>query len=210
MAKFFKHYPRELYTLQDKPQALDSVTNICTRFSFEAAFKENASTYYEYEIKEGETPELLAHKLYGSSELHWIILLLNNIIDPYYDWPMSQNVFKKYLNIKYNPQATANNTSSIKWATENTKSWYITEKQTTNEKSSFTTIETDQGTWANANTGLTIFQLDDGTSIRLEVTKDTKSFYTYEVEENEKKRLIKLVRPELTGTLSKEFKKVIS
>ena len=40
-------------------------------------------------MKDGETPEIIASKLYGWSGYHWIILLVNNIIDPYFDWPLS-------------------------------------------------------------------------------------------------------------------------
>jgi hypothetical protein len=54
-----------------------------------------------YKVKEGETPEIIAHKMYGDSELHWIVMLVNNIVDRYHDWPMSTNQFNSYLNQKY-------------------------------------------------------------------------------------------------------------
>ena len=51
-------------------------------------------------------PEHLAHKLYGDAELHWIILLINNITDVYRDWPMSYTNFLRFVTDKYdNPDA---------------------------------------------------------------------------------------------------------
>ena len=211
MAKYFKHYPKELYTLEDRPQALDAITNICTRFSFEQSFKENTGSYYEYQIQEGETPEMIAHKLYGSSEQHWIVLMMNDIIDPYYDWPMNQNVFKSFLNTKYKTQGDAEMKTGAKWATENIKSWYITETRT-NARTGVAISETrevDQSTWTDTNSSLDTLDLDDGTRIIIEVTKTTKTHYAYEVELNESKRTIKLLRGEMSGPVTKEFKKVI-
>ena len=46
-------------------------------------------------------PEHIAHKLYGNSELHWIVLMVNNITDLYRDWPMTVPNFLRFLNDKY-------------------------------------------------------------------------------------------------------------
>jgi hypothetical protein len=42
------------------------------------------------------------------------------------------------------------------------------------------------------------------------LTKETKSYYDYEIEENEKKRTIKLLRPEFVSALDKEIKRLSS
>ena len=59
------------------------------------------------DVKEGETPEMIADKLYGDSTLHWVVLMVNNIVDRYHEWPMAGNQFLDYVNEKYsNPSAT--------------------------------------------------------------------------------------------------------
>ena len=71
-----------------------------------AKLKSNALLYDTYDVKEGETPEMIAHKLYGDAELHWVILLVNEITDRYHQWPMTGGQFLDYLNDKYsNPDA---------------------------------------------------------------------------------------------------------
>ena len=55
------------------------VTNLLRRVGMRAKLKSNTLLYDTYDVKEGETPEMIAHKLYGDPELHWVILLINNI-----------------------------------------------------------------------------------------------------------------------------------
>ena len=77
------------------------VTNLLRRVGIRTKLKSNALLYDTYNVKEGETPEMIAHKLYGDSELHWIILLINEVTDRYHQWPMSGMQFLDYLNDKY-------------------------------------------------------------------------------------------------------------
>ncbi len=77
------------------------VTNLLRRVGMRAKLKSNTLLYDTYDVKEGETPEMIAHKLYGDPELHWIILLLNDITDRYHQWPMTGGQFLDYLNDKY-------------------------------------------------------------------------------------------------------------
>ena len=77
------------------------VTNLLKRVAVRSKVKINASYYDTYDVKEGETPEMIADKLYDDPELHWIILLLNDITDRYHQWPKNQNQFLAYVNDKY-------------------------------------------------------------------------------------------------------------
>jgi len=54
-----------------------------------------------YDVKDGERPEDVAFKWFGDAELHWVILMTNNVIDRYYDWPMNQVQFAEFLTDKY-------------------------------------------------------------------------------------------------------------
>ena len=82
------------------------VTNLLRRVGIRAKLKSNTSLYDTYDVKEGETPEMIAHKLYGDAQLHWVILIINDITDRYHQWPMTGGQFLDYLNDKYtNPDA---------------------------------------------------------------------------------------------------------
>ena len=77
------------------------VTNLLRRVGLRAKIKSNSLLFDTYNVKEGETPEIIASKLYGNPELHWVILLLNDITDRYHQWPMTTPQFLDFINDKY-------------------------------------------------------------------------------------------------------------
>ena len=77
------------------------VTNLLKRVAVRSKIKSNISYFDTYDVKEGETPEILADKLYDDPELHWVILLFNDITDRYHQWPKNYNQFLAYINDKY-------------------------------------------------------------------------------------------------------------
>tara|TARA_R110000823_G_scaffold172103_1_gene304589 strand:+ start:1235 stop:1744 length:510 start_codon:yes stop_codon:yes gene_type:complete len=52
-------------------------------------FFENQIYLESYTITDGEKPEHIAQRLYNNPQYHWIIMLANNIMDLYHDWPLS-------------------------------------------------------------------------------------------------------------------------
>ena len=77
------------------------VTNLLRRVALNTKVKTNTLLYDTYDVKEGETPESIAHKLYGNAELHWVVLIVNDITDRYHQWPMTFAQFLQYVNDKY-------------------------------------------------------------------------------------------------------------
>ena len=97
---YFQNFPVIYYKGKD-------VTNLLRRVGVRTKAKTNMVMFEPYDVKEGETPEMIADKLYGDSTLHWVVLMVNNIVDRYHEWPMAGNQFLDYVNEKYsNPSAT--------------------------------------------------------------------------------------------------------
>tara|TARA_R100000030_G_scaffold53481_1_gene40206 strand:+ start:1261 stop:1803 length:543 start_codon:yes stop_codon:yes gene_type:complete len=97
---YFSTIPKIYYDSADNKQP-KIVTNLLRRVGVRAKVKTNSLLFDTYDVKEGDTPESIAHKLYGDSELHWIIMLTNNVIDRYHNWPLSGGQFNSYVNQKY-------------------------------------------------------------------------------------------------------------
>ena len=106
MSKYFNYFPKTFYTSNSDSIGVDSITNIIARFAFEDSLKQNSIAFYPYQIQETDTPEIIAHKFYGNSERHWIVLLLNDIIDPQFDWPLKSDTLIDYIDKKYTANAT--------------------------------------------------------------------------------------------------------
>jgi hypothetical protein len=62
---------------------------------------ENISLYDTYDIVEGETPEIVSAKLYGSSQYHWALMIANQRFDYLADWPLTFDRLEQYCKDKY-------------------------------------------------------------------------------------------------------------
>ena len=97
---YFSNIPKIIYDSENNGN-FKSVTNLLRRVKIRAKVKENSVLLDTYDVKNGETPEIIAHKYYGDSEYHWVVLLVNDITDRYHEWPMSFIQFEDYVNDKY-------------------------------------------------------------------------------------------------------------
>ena len=77
------------------------VTDIMTRVRVRANMKKEIIMLDPYDVKENETPEIVADKHHGSPYYHWVVLLLNDIADVNHDWVKSTRQMQRYLLNKY-------------------------------------------------------------------------------------------------------------
>ena len=75
--------------------------DILRRVKLRSTIKSGGMLFDRYDVKEGEKPEDVAYKWFGDAELHWVILMTNNVTDRYYQWPMNQVQFAEFLTDKY-------------------------------------------------------------------------------------------------------------
>ena len=75
--------------------------DILRRVKLRAKVKSGGMIFDRYDVKEGERPEDIAFKWFGDPELHWVILMTNNVTDRYYGWPMNSVQFAEFLTDKY-------------------------------------------------------------------------------------------------------------
>lgn len=110
VSPYFDLFPKIKYDINGDGMHVESVTNIFRRMGILREVLSNAGSYVLYEVEENDTPEILAEKVYNDAGAGWIILYANKIIDPQFDWPMSDQVFKDYIIGKYGSVANAQTT----------------------------------------------------------------------------------------------------
>ena len=103
---YFEPFPTVSYDLQKNGNSVE-VTDLFKRFKVLDVFKDQYAVYYNYSIKDGERPDVIAAKYYEDPSLDWIILLTNNIVDPQFDWPLDRKSFENFIIKKYGSLATA-------------------------------------------------------------------------------------------------------
>jgi hypothetical protein len=109
MSNYFSYYPKIDYDINDDGNT-HNVVDITRHFITKRAINDRTAVFYDYDIKDGDRPDTIAQKYYGESDYDWVVLLLNNIIDPQYDWPLNYRNFEKFIIAKYGSVATAQST----------------------------------------------------------------------------------------------------
>ena len=77
------------------------VTHLLKRIAIHNKARSVSALYDTYDVRNGETPEMIAHMYYGNAEYHWVILMVNNIMDRYHQWPMNNRQFLAHLTGRY-------------------------------------------------------------------------------------------------------------
>ena len=101
---YFRNFEKGYYDLKgDGQQKL--VTDLMTRVKVREKVIDEISLYDTYDVPNGERPEDIAMKHFGSPLLHWVILISNGVTDAYYQWPLTLRAFEDYIKEKYdNPE----------------------------------------------------------------------------------------------------------
>lgn len=215
MAEFFDLFPKVLYDIsggKSKPKNYDYPTNILFRLRVVRDVLTNSSAYYEYLVKESDTPDILAFNIYGTSEAHWVILFANDMIDPQYDWPLNSRDFRNYIIDKYGSIETAKTTIHHyeKVITrEESSTGLITKTRFEVNEEQLTTNDMDvpYDTWQNLTDTQNVetVNMGNGKTVVQITSRNAVSNYDYEEQLNENKRAIKIIKPEFYPRIFEEL-----
>jgi len=97
---YFDRFPLMTYDMKNN-NVYKLLPNILKRVKLRAAIKSGVFLFDKFDVPMGDKPEDVAFKFYGDAELHWVILMTNNVTDRYYQWPMTQPQFQEFLEDKY-------------------------------------------------------------------------------------------------------------
>lgn len=204
MGKFFDKFPKIRYDIDGKILTKYQITtNIFFRTRIIRSVLSNISIYYEHLVSDGDTPEILAEKVYGDPEAHWIILMANDIIDVQYDWPLGYDAFNKYIIKKYGSIENAKTTyHHYEKVITRTNEFYGTVDETrlyideTEQHEVDLDVPYDAYDTLAAEQSVVNIDVGNGTTV-VEITKrEAITNYDYEIELNESKRPIKIIKPE--------------
>ena len=97
---YFDRFPLMAYDVAGN-ENYKLLPNILKRVKLRSGLRSGSYLFDAYDVQDGERPEDIAFKLYGDAELHWIVLMTNNVTDRYYQWPLTQPQFAEHLTDKY-------------------------------------------------------------------------------------------------------------
>ena len=97
---YFDKFPLMAYDMKGD-QKYKLLPNILRRVKLRSGVRSGTFLFDNIDVQDGERPEDIAFQYYGDAELHWVILMTNNITDRYYQWPLSAPQFTEHLTDKY-------------------------------------------------------------------------------------------------------------
>jgi hypothetical protein len=166
------------------------VKNLFRRAKIRDDFFKNVTAFTKYKIIGEERPEQIAQKLYGSSTYDWVVLVSNNIINVRTEWPLSDSEFSDYLERKYTEAELAQ----------------PHHYETTAVIDSRGKLVLPAGKIVDSNFSITYY---DGLSVTKNPVKMV-SVYEYEIQQNDKKRNIYVLRNRYLQTAIDDMKRIMS
>ena len=112
MSNYFRQVPDLEYVSRSKDAIIgeySKVKNLFKRGKLREDIFQNLSFFTKYNIKGSDRPDNVAFKIYGDSDLDWVVLICNNILNVQSEWPMTQEVFDEYVLDKYGDYDTLYN-----------------------------------------------------------------------------------------------------
>jgi hypothetical protein len=104
MSDYFKKIPNFEYVSRlpdSKISDYITVKNLFKKGIIRNDIFQNLSFFTKYIIEGNDRPDNVAFKVYNDSNLDWLVLVCNNIINIQTEWPLLQNSFDEYLLNKY-------------------------------------------------------------------------------------------------------------
>ena len=169
-----------------------NVKNFFKRITLKQDVYQDLSFFTKYKIKGDDRPDNVAFQEYGRSDLDWIVLTSNNILNIQSEWPMPQFEFDKYLIEKYGTYDNLNNTHH---------------HETTELKNNDDVIIVQKGLRVESNYSITYYE-NSGMVTQSPVVEVTN--YQYEEQLNDSKRNIFLLKDIYLNVIIDDFQDLMT
>lgn len=138
---YFSNFPQIVYDFNINGKIdYKIITDITKNVRFRKTILENIALYDYYDIRDGETPEIISEKIYGTSEYHWVIMLLNQRYDYVNDFPLTERELEEHIDTKYGDRremihhySEINDITKVETIKEGTCILRLSESETTGE-----------------------------------------------------------------------------
>ena len=197
--KYFRYLPDFDYVSRlPKAQNISDyirVKNLFKRTKISEQVFSDLTFFTKYQIITDERPDNVAFKVYGDSNLDWMVLLANNIINVQQEWPLEHTSYYNYLIGRYGSDAAVQN---------------IHHYETREIKNSVGKVIVPEGLEVASDFSITFF--DTGLGVQQTVSTEIVTEITNEVYENrinDDKRNINIIKPRFIGLIIEEIEKVM-
>lgn len=113
MSYFFQGFPTMEYDIFANNKPVE-VTDIFRSVRIKHNLRDTVLMYKSYHIQDGERPDHVSLKLYGTTDYYWTLFMVNeDLVNTFADWPCSRAEIENKINIKYAGYVLSTNDTSI-------------------------------------------------------------------------------------------------
>ena len=198
MSNYFRQLPDFEYVSRlpdSKISDFITVKNLFKRGFLREDIFQNLAFFTKYKIKNNDRPDNVAFDFYGDSNLNWLVLVCNNIINIQTEWPMQQNDLDKYLLNKYGDYDTVYGG--------------IHHYETTEVRDNQNTIVLPAGLQVESDYQITFYDYDLQTQVTKTPVKSVTN-YEYETLIEDNKRNIFLLKPNYINVVKDDMEELMA
>lgn len=190
MSNYFTYFPNVYVGVEEANGKFGYklTKNIFRRVYLDAKLEKYITAFESFYLSDDMRPDMVANIMYGQPELDWLVLITNNITDPYTQWPKSTNDLNEYINSKYEDPDSIHH-------------W-----ETNKIELSDGTLLIDEGIEVNESYRVT---MPDGTIRSKQDSIFPITNAEYEINLNEKKRVISLPSPGIVDIIVEKFRDIV-
>ena len=182
MSSYFNYVPDFAYPSR-LPDAKISdyivVKNLFKRGKLREDIYQNIAFFTKYEIIGNDRPDNVAAEVYGDSDLDWVVLISNNIVNVQSEWPLLQNDFDRFMLDKYGTYEKMNATHHY---------------ETKEVKNTVGAVIVPEGLQVPSDYSVTYYDwYQSGEVTRSDITTEVTN-YDYEIKKEDAKRNIFLLK----------------
>jgi len=180
------------------------IKNLFRRVKIRDQIKDQVALYEKYTIRDGERPDTIADRIYGSPELDWIVILSSGITNIKTEWPLSNRDIYRYAESKYGTELNdVHHYETIK-INDSKGRLVLPAGQIVNKE--FTIPAPYEGTY----TGIGAYENTEYSGNNDINPVIGVSNFEYETRENEKKRRIELLKSNYAGQFIREIREIMN
>jgi len=228
---YFSKFPRTILSIDNNSYVIE---DFLRRVGISEQFKNNTVFLEDYFVRDKETPEFVSQFFYGTPTYHWVILMVNNIVNLNEEWPIPDSKVTDLIYLKYDfeisvPDESEYNVNDV--VQSNSGGEFVVSKTETGKVflrsqvgKTYLTVASILENVTTETDGLTVtsiidpeeathhfydpeigYIVDEGYS----VTTVSVSNYDYEVTANDNKRTVKVLSPNYIGLFTSNFARLI-
>jgi hypothetical protein len=196
---YFKYLPNFEYVSRDKDHKnisdFTEVKNIFKRGKIREDILDNLAFFTKYEIVGDERPDNVAYKIYKDSNLDWVVLLSNNIVNVHSEWPVKQTVFDSIMLEKYGSYENLYNG--------------IHHYETVEIRNTLGVVIMNEGIKVPEDFSITYFDPGRGEEMISEGVARPVTYYEWESKKENAKRSINLLKPKYLGLVLDDIERLM-